>query len=42
MNVDDMSVRRPDEQPAMLCTEEAVDAGGKFIQEPDDFNGQTS
>ncbi len=26
-------VRRPDEQPAMLCTEEEIDAGGKFIKE---------
>ncbi len=33
-------VRRPDEQPAMLCTEEEVDAGGKFIKEQDDLNGQ--
>ncbi len=27
------SVRHPDEQPAMLCTEEEIDAGGKFIKE---------
>ncbi len=26
-------VRRPDEQPGMLCTEEEIDAGGKFIKE---------
>ncbi len=37
-----MRVRRPDEQPAMLCTEEEIDAGGKFIKEQDDLNGQIS
>ncbi len=36
------SVRRPDEQLAMLCTEEEIDAGGKFINEQDDLNGQIS
>ncbi len=35
-------VRRPDKQPAMLCTEEEVDAGGKFIKEQNDLNGQIS
>ncbi len=35
-----MPLRRPDEQPAMLCTEEEIDAGGKFIKEQDDLNGQ--
>ncbi len=35
-------VRRPDEQPAMLCTEEETDAGGKFIKEQDDLNGPIS
>ncbi len=35
-------VRRPDEQPVMLCTEEEIDADGKFIKEQDDLNGQIS
>ncbi len=35
-------VRRPDEQPAMLCAEEEIDASGKFIKEQDDLNGQIS
>ncbi len=35
-------VCRPDEQPAMVCTEEKIDAGGKFIKEQDDLNGQIS
>ncbi len=35
-------VRRPDEQPVMLCTEEEIDAGEKFIKEQDDLNGQIS
>ncbi len=26
----------------MLCTEEEIDAGGKFIKEQDDFNRQIS
>ncbi len=26
----------------MLCTEEEIDAGGKFIKEQDDLNGQIS
>ncbi len=31
-----------DEQPVMLCTEEEIDAGGKFIKEQNDLNGQIS
>ncbi len=37
-----VTVRRPDKQPAILCTEEEIDAGGKFIKEKDDLNGQIS